>query len=366
MVMATHAPHGHWIIITIFLVSPEDAGSSLIKGIQRLVGTVAGGAVGVLIVIAFANEPWFMFAAIGVAVAVGMFLSRTSSAPYASLLGTVTLLLVVFSHLDSPGAEIDTALWRTLMMLLGVLLGTGVQILLWPSDPEERLLDDLVVRLSTVERLLAEALAPPLGGAADVPGPDVMAISGFARELDLLANAEARYPALRRRHPEQIALITEVERLLTNALWLSELTQSPEGQPRLDDSLRRRLGTIREECGHQRRALAARQPAASEVVSGQASRIDVASEVGIPALVAYMEATLIRIATATQFLGSSAPARGLRAPASTSPLDTLRRAPFLTPSFSLSNAEDIAFALKAPWLWRYAFLSSSASTGRAS
>jgi uncharacterized membrane protein YccC len=163
MVMATHAPHGHWIIITIFLVSPEDAGSSLIKGIQRLVGTVAGGAVGVLIVIAFANEPWFMFAAIGVAVAVGMFLSRTSSAPYASLLGTVTLLLVVFSHLDSPGAEIDTALWRTLMMLLGVLLGTGAQILLWPSDPEERLLDDLVVRLSTVERLLAEALAPPSG-----------------------------------------------------------------------------------------------------------------------------------------------------------------------------------------------------------
>jgi hypothetical protein len=121
-----------------------------------------------------------------------------------------------------------------------------------------------------------------------------MAISGFARELDLLANAEARYPSLRRRHPEQIALITEVERLLTNALWLSELTQGPEGQPRLDDSLRRRLGTIREECGHQRRALAARQPAASEVVSGLASRIDVAPEVGLPALVADREATPIR------------------------------------------------------------------------
>jgi hypothetical protein len=29
MVMATHAPHGHWIIITIFLVSPEDAGVAI-------------------------------------------------------------------------------------------------------------------------------------------------------------------------------------------------------------------------------------------------------------------------------------------------------------------------------------------------
>jgi uncharacterized membrane protein YccC len=131
IVMATHLPHGHWIIITIFTVSPEDAGASLAKGMQRLVGTLLGAIAGILITIAFANDPWFMFVSIGVAVGVGMYVSRTTSAPYASLLGTVTLLLVAFSHLDSPGAELDTALWRTVMMLLGVVLGTGAQVLLW-------------------------------------------------------------------------------------------------------------------------------------------------------------------------------------------------------------------------------------------
>ncbi len=346
IVMVTHVPHGHWIIITIFWVSPEDAGSSLIKGIQRLVGTVAGGAVGVLIVIAFANEPWFMFAAIGVAVAVGMFLSRTTSAPYASLLGTVTLLLVAFSHLDSPGAEIDTALWRTLMMLVGVMLGTGAQILLWPSDPEERLLDDLVERLATVERLLGPVLAAPVGGATGVPKPDVMAISGLARELDLLANAEARYPALRRRHPEQIALIAEVERLLTNALWLRELTQSTEGWSRLNESLRQRVGAIREGCRQQRQALAARQPADILGPLANTQSVDVAPEVGFPTLVAYMEATLLRLAAATRFLGGGGRAGEQTRAASSSPLDGSQRTPFLAPAFSLSNTQAITFALK--------------------
>jgi len=346
IVMATHLPHGHWIIITIFTVSPEDAGASLVKGVQRLIGTVAGGAVGVLITIAFANEPRFMFVSIGVAVAVGMFLSRTTSAPYASLLGTVTLLLVAFSHLDSPGAELDTALWRTLMILLGVVLGTGAQILLWPSDPEDRLLDDLVGRLATVERLVGQALASPARGAPDVSRPDVLAISGFARELDLLANAEARYPALRRRHPEQIALITEVERLLTNALWLTELTRNAEGRHRLDEALRRRLGAIREECVRQRQALAARRPVDAAVTTGAAPGIDVAPEVGFPTLVAYMEATLARLSAATDFLGGVAPAGGHRPASPRSPLDVSQRTPFLTPAFSLSNTEDIKFALK--------------------
>ncbi|MGH7334935.1 MAG: FUSC family protein, partial [Candidatus Rokuibacteriota bacterium] len=345
IVMATHVPHGHWIIITIFTVSPEDAGASLVKGIQRMIGTVAGGAVGVLITIAFANEPWFMFVAIGVAVAVGMFLSRTTNAPYASLLGTVTLLLVAFSHLDSPGAELDTALWRTLMILVGVLLGTGAQILLWPSDPEERLLDDLVRRLATVERLLGHALEAPVGGVTDVPGPDVMAVSGFARELDLLANAEARYPALRRRHPEQIALITEVERLLTNALWLRERTQSAEGWRRLDQPLRQRLGALREECGRQRQALAARRPTDAPAATGHGPGIDVAPEVGFPVLVASMEATLARIGAATRFLGGG-PRAEEQTPSSQPPFDTPKRAPFFTPAFSSSNRDDIKFALK--------------------
>jgi multidrug resistance protein MdtO len=224
LVMGLHAPHGDWIVWTIFHVNSEDAGASLIHGVQRVVSTLAGAAVGMLIGIAFADEPQFMFVAIGVAVAVWMFLSRTTSARDSTVLAAFTMLLVVTSRLDSPGVEVETALWRVLMILVGVVLGTGAQLVVWPQDPEQRLLDDVGQRLARVEGLLARA-------ASATPGPphrrDLAMMSGLSRELDLLANAEARYPSLRRRHTEQIALVTETERLLTNAVWLVDLIEDP-------------------------------------------------------------------------------------------------------------------------------------------
>ena len=222
VVLGLHAPHGDWIIWAIVQVSSEDAGASIIKGVQRIVATLVGGLVGMLIGIAFADEPQFMFVAIGVVVAVCMFLTRTTSAPDAGLLVAFTMLLVVTSRLDAPDAQVDTALWRVLMILVGVVLGTGAQLVLWPRDPEGSLLDEVGQRLARVEGLLARAATPSLGSPNRRGPPDLIAVSGLARELDLLANAEARYPSLRRRHTEQIALVTETERLLTNALWLAE------------------------------------------------------------------------------------------------------------------------------------------------
>jgi multidrug resistance protein MdtO len=342
LVMVLHPPHGHWIIITIFTVSPEDAGASLVRGVQRVLGTVAGGLAGTLIAIAFADEPPFMFVAIAVTVAVGMFFSRTTSAPYASLLATVTLLLVAVSHLDSPGAEVEAALWRTFMILIGVVLGTGAQVLLWPHDPEARLLDDLVERLAAVERLLADARRLP-GEGGRVEG-GVVAMSGFARELDLLANAEARYPSLRRRHPEQIALITEIERLLTSALWLVELVRDPAGPHRIDVVLAQRLAGLTTACARVRVAVAARRAVEEGEIPHRPDGAE-ARAAGLFVLIAYMESTLGRVAAATAFLHPHPAARAGQPPLR-SPLDTPARAPFFTHAFSFSNTADVKFALK--------------------
>src|SRR5262245_48555664 len=58
-------PHGHWTIITIFTVSQADAGASLRKSLQRVVGTVAGGVLGILAVVAFADLPWLYVPVLG-------------------------------------------------------------------------------------------------------------------------------------------------------------------------------------------------------------------------------------------------------------------------------------------------------------
>ena len=341
-VMGFHAPHGDWIIWAILQVSGEDAGASLIKGIQRIVATLVGGVVGLLMSIAFADEPPFMFVSIGVVIAASMFLSRTASPPEAGVLVAFTTLLVVTSRLDAPGTDVDAALWRILMVLVGVVLGTGAQLALWPRDPEHRLLDEVAQRLATVEALFTRAATPD---SPDSRGePDLVTVSGFARELDLLANAEARYPSLRRRHTEQIALVTETERLLTNTLWLIESLRDPHYPYRVDETFRSRLEAMALACAHLRGALAARRPAGPDdapyPVGGPAD-----PGPGLPTLIASMEANLARVAAATGFL-SAPPDTARRFLPRRSPLDSPARAPFLTPAFSLSNTDAMKFAMK--------------------
>ena len=98
---------------------------------------------------------------------------------------------------------------------LGVVIGTGAQLLLWPDDPEALLLADLGRRLDDTERLIGRVLSHTEGAAP--PSDDDIVATGITGQLDLLQNAEARSRWLRPRHAEQIELITDVQRLVTAA-----------------------------------------------------------------------------------------------------------------------------------------------------
>ena len=344
VVMGLHVPYGDWIVWSIVQVSGEDTGASLIRAAQRIAATLVGGLTGLLIGIAFADEPQFMFPTIGLVVAVGMFLSRTTSWPQAAVLGAFTMVLVVASRLDSPDSQIETALWRVLLVLIGVVLGTAAQLLLWPRDPETRLLEQVGRQLEAVERLLIRT-AEATAGAAGEPGPtDLVAASGLARALDLLANVEARYPSLRRRHTEQIALITEGERLLTSAVWLEASQRDPRYPYRVDAPMRARLRALAAACARLREGLTARHPTRPADVPYPFEGV---AETGprLWKLVSYMETTVSRMAAATGFLGPTA-AGAARFLPRRSPLDSPARAPFLMPAFSASNSSDVKFALK--------------------
>src|SRR5215831_2934844 len=93
LVMGFHIPEGHWTVITIFTVSQPDAGASLRKGVQRVIGTVAGGVIGILIVSIFADQPWIRVPLFGAFGAIALFLERTTTAPYVGLLSGFTALL---------------------------------------------------------------------------------------------------------------------------------------------------------------------------------------------------------------------------------------------------------------------------------
>ncbi len=330
-------PHGHWAITTVFTVSQADAGASLRKSIQRIVGTLAGGLVGVLVVIAFADLPTVFVPLLGAIAGFGIFASLTTSAPYVMLLGSLTFVLVAFVPPDAVAPDaVATGLWRILAITMGVACGTGAQLFLWPDDPEDKLRQVVARRLNAVaaatRRLALREEDDPASAAAPTAA---LASDDLTAQLDLLANAEARHPSLRQRHTEQLALIVEVDRLLTTAVWLADAavgwTISPEPE------LMRELRAVAEECAALAEALAAGRPPANPPPDLEASG---AGE-GVPGLRPTLDDMRLALQRARGALSFLDPDRVV-APA----LDHPTQTPLLTPAFSAKNTEAIALALK--------------------
>ena len=244
--------------MTIFTMALADAGASLKKGIERVIGTVVGGLAGLLAVIAFIDLPYVFVPLMGVAITVGLYLSHVLAAPYPPLLGALTYLLVVLSQVEAPEDYVGVALWRITAIVIGVVLSTVAQVFLWPDDPVDKLREALVRRLHLVPMLIDRAIAPPAGPAVELPAV-ALTLGDLTGELQLLADAEVLHSSLRPRNAEHIALILEVARLFTAAVWAAETTPGTTARVGLDEGARRRLLAIRDESIRFARALEGRR-----------------------------------------------------------------------------------------------------------
>ena len=159
LVMALHIPDGEFLLVTLFVVSQSDAWASLTKAWFRVIGTVLGGAFAIFVLLACADKPWILFPFHAVVIAVALFLSRTTTMPYAFLLGGMTFFIVVPEFAPSPTTGLERGLWRIFLTVVGVLLAVAAQFGLWPDEPEELLLTDLAARLRDVERTIDRLVA---------------------------------------------------------------------------------------------------------------------------------------------------------------------------------------------------------------
>jgi len=323
LILAFEMPHGGWAIFSIFTVSQADAGASLRRGLERLLGTAVGGGAALLSVLAFVDLPFVFVPLLGIAVAAGVYGSRVFAAPYPPLLFALTYLLVALSHVDSPEDYVGVALWRMTAIGLGVALATGAQLFLWPDDPLDKLRHELVRRLDLV-RALADQAISGAPGSRTTPPESTLALGDITGQLQLLANAEVRYPALRSRNAEHTALILEVARLFSAAVWASETVPTTAARGGFDPSVGARLGAIRDDSARLARALESRrwllataEPVATITPEGSASGPVAATA----PVVDGMERALDRIVVLT---GIGSPRDGVLAdsrPPVASPLD---------------------------------------------
>ena len=333
-------PHAHWTVTTIFTVSQADAGASLRRAIQRVIGTIMGGVLGILVVIAFADLPVIFVPTLGVVVGLGIFASLTTTVSYVMTLGSLTFVLVAFLPPGAAaGSAIEAGLWRIVAVALGVVCGTFAQMFLLPEDPEERLRAALAGRLASVTAALHAIASRVEGGDGPLPDVSVARQGGddVTTQLDLLTNAESRHPSLRQRHTEQLSLIVEIDRLLTTTVWLVDAIPRWETMPRPE--LSRELSALAVECSLIGEALAAGRPLSTPSTAETVPRAALSALPGLRPTLDDMWVSARRARAALGFLDPAQPA----APA----LDQPPHRVLLTPGFSVRNTEAITLALKA-------------------
>ncbi|MFH0342861.1 MAG: FUSC family protein [Chromatiales bacterium] len=353
LVMALHIPDGEFLLVTLFVVSQSDAWASLTKAWFRVIGTALGGAFAIFVLLACADKPWILFPFHAVVIAVALFLSRTTTVPYAFLLGGMTFFIVVPEFVPSPTTGLERGLWRIFLTVVGVLLAVAAQFGLWPDGPEELLLTDLAARLRdverTIDRLVAEATATAT--AANMQSPTALiATTGLARHLDLLANAEAMDRWLRQRHTEQVKLITDLELLVIAALRLDRVIAEQESPVILPDWVCQRLRTIEAECTRLRHALEERRPpqAQTRVNTGKPIEEMTTDTIVLKLLpsIREMERTLTSMPRAMAFLGAQTEQPSTRVGPSAPAREPVAEQHLFTPDCTLANIEMIQFALK--------------------
>src|SRR4029453_5232205 len=210
LIIALDVPDGEFLLVTLFVCAPIDAGASIDKARLRIFGTLAGGAIGTLTALLSLDKPWLFLPIQALVMGLAMFFARTTTAPYAFILGAVTVVMVVALYPSNPEENLEVALWRTGLTTLGVLIAIASQLLLWPDDPEVLLLDSVTGRVRDTETLLARVTALRPGDHLSA-AEEGIAVTGVSGQLDLLKSPETKSRWLRQRHAELIPLITRLQ-----------------------------------------------------------------------------------------------------------------------------------------------------------
>jgi len=129
-------PRPYWALGTVYITSQVLAGATRSKALYRVLGTVLGAAVTVILVPNLANAPELLTLAIAFWVALCLYVSLLDRTPssYLMMLGGYTAALIGFPAVGEPGAMFDTAVARAEEILLGILCASLVSTLVLPRS----------------------------------------------------------------------------------------------------------------------------------------------------------------------------------------------------------------------------------------
>lgn len=125
--------HGHWIALTLLIVIQPYYGATRKKGLERIIGTVAGIIVGGGIMLLPLSHASFVVILIFISFFVAYFLRNN----YKVGVFFVTIMMVVLMQLSKTGSW-DLILWRVLATVIGAVLALLISLAFWPIWEKQR------------------------------------------------------------------------------------------------------------------------------------------------------------------------------------------------------------------------------------
>ncbi len=247
---ALNLPRPAWAIFTVYILMQPISGAVRSRAVYRMIGTIAGAVIALLLTALLADFPAALFLSIGLATLLGFFVSMIDQTPrgYVYLLAGITTALIGLPDALDPLSGFATAMARTEESLLGIACATVVDTVFFPHPAGAILNARVSAWLRRAQTYTLNAL-----DAAGAPADDheeLGALAADAAQLDALAFHVAYDIVPNRPRPRVVRLLHTRMLLLIRLMfaardWASAFRSGPGATPRT----RQALGAVRDWVG---------------------------------------------------------------------------------------------------------------------
>jgi len=142
----------YWAMFTVFIVANPLTGAVRSKTVFRLLGTVTGAAIALLLIPPLVDAPVLLSLAISLWIGLCLYISLQDRRPrsYAFVLAGYTAAIVGFSVVNTPNAIFDTAVARVEEISVGLVCAAVAHSVIFPQNVLEGLTEriDRILRRS--------------------------------------------------------------------------------------------------------------------------------------------------------------------------------------------------------------------------
>jgi uncharacterized membrane protein YccC len=186
-------PHDNWATLTVLvLMGTRYVGSIAVKAIMRVIGTIAGGLLGVWLVGDYTSTPVIFVPVLFLVIALASYKFGqlgVRQVPYAYFLLGLTTLTIATNGVADPANAWQIGLDRTEEILVGIMSSLLVTTLVWPRYAREEFFEAGRAALKTVSQLVSEHVHSYIDQAS-APTDTEKLQDTFGQQLSALRNLQ--------------------------------------------------------------------------------------------------------------------------------------------------------------------------------